>query len=1062
MSKEKKNWAFRAGILLFLILALSAVHAQTPLGINEVFIQNNETDKITNHPIRIPISFEDGKYTAETISSVKIGTLATQVQPTSYYKTGYVRTGIAWVIESLNAGEEKKYTIGEGSSEAFQYNQKINNFLLSGNFKSIVKDIKGKEYAVPIDIDGLNSSNVKLIANGPIVKIIEVTKRHEPIDGGELPYLMTSVVYLTLITGKDYFIADHLLVNSDNLPEDSIASETGGKNNGRIYEDGQHGVIFYDSARIEINTTPENSSVYVLDASYIDPSYLQINSSTSKTFWVMSENAQETLSGMNIGLGVPLTGSFTKQNNYMGGGQALLSRLIVSFGGTITKHPLEEYSIQSGQSLERYNLIDSYFFKEFPDPNAINPDYSFTAPATSYLNGVKGLLNGGDKGIRWGYYDYPVKDMGSAGYYAIFNQEPIETVRFLFSCGKRCANDYITSLRFHLYGAAQLTNNFVGYDPEANPQTNMDYYRSPFFESTNYDPPYDILCDGAYNPKDFIGFCQNATPESHRTDSYGKTNLDYINAYRNAGLGSRIWWHEWTGREPAHLSLGMEGYRYLFTGDPVALFLFKQQADSAAVSPYWYYSNDPQLPHYGGGLTGRARGRALKAVSMAYSITHDSFYKQMADNLIQITINSNRNQQSEGSRGTNPATGENYPVKYYTQTLPHVTNVTKMQPFEQFQISHGLSAAYRDVFGSGDTAVINTIKQIVTDGMFFVWNYAYKTPTNVVNGKPFLNGGNNTVNQGWAGLAKFNILITGQNETQLPPEGINYTYYPGEPQQQMYQGLCNEMRMIGLIRKTDQGFLPSYNQYFEELKNDFLRTWITPKKANPFPNPDTWGINFQSMDDEYLCGLTYFMNIPNAGGISYYQSNEQSIPPGTCVDSDHDGFSTCAGDCSDSNPNTNPGRGETSCTNGTDDNCNGLVDCNDPTCSTAIACSNGGVKYCGDNVIQNPNTYGMEEECDKQAWTNGQNFCTGYLCTPPFTQFANSCTCTESTTIYFNSVTPNTFFEEEAVLLTLNGGGFSTNAKVVIDTTEYTPTTINPSTGIITLSLNGTQTGTIG
>jgi hypothetical protein len=58
-----------------------------------------------------------------------------------------------------------------------------------------------------------------------------------------------------------------------------------------------------------------------------------------------------------------------------------------------------------------------------------------------------------------------------------------------------------------------------------------------------------------------------------------------------------------------------------------------------------------------------------------------------------------------------------------------------------------------------------------------------------------------------------------------------------------------------------------------------------------------------------------------------------------CADADGDGFGATASlccpfagiDCNDSNPNVNPGATEV-CTNGVDDDCDGLIDCNDPNC----------------------------------------------------------------------------------------------------------------------------------
>ena len=99
-------------------------------------------------------------------------------------------------------------------------------------------------------------------------------------------------------------------------------------------------------------------------------------------------------------------------------------------------------------------------------------------------------------------------------------------------------------------------------------------------------------------------------------------------------------------------------------------------------------------------------------------------------------------------------------------------------------------------------------------------------------------------------------------------------------------------------------------------------------------------------------------------------SNE--CPPGTdyilgkcCVDEDNDGYyaenTVCAPlDCDDASPTTYAGALE-DCADGKDNDCDGLIDCNDPSCCTDPACSSSptcsggetcGNGYCGSGETQ--------------------------------------------------------------------------------------------------------------
>jgi len=78
----------------------------------------------------------------------------------------------------------------------------------------------------------------------------------------------------------------------------------------------------------------------------------------------------------------------------------------------------------------------------------------------------------------------------------------------------------------------------------------------------------------------------------------------------------------------------------------------------------------------------------------------------------------------------------------------------------------------------------------------------------------------------------------------------------------------------------------------------------------------------------------------------------------SCNDGDNDGWNTDGGtcgpiDCDDTNPSINPGTME-SCADGVDNDCDGLIDCDDPNCNGDAACPictrEGKGRSCSDNI----------------------------------------------------------------------------------------------------------------
>ena len=138
----------------------------------------------------------------------------------------------------------------------------------------------------------------------------------------------------------------------------------------------------------------------------------------------------------------------------------------------------------------------------------------------------------------------------------------------------------------------------------------------------------------------------------------------------------------------------------------------------------------------------------------------------------------------------------------------------------------------------------------------------------------------------------------------------------------------------------------------------------------------------------------------DCGSCHQDQSSCKTSPPSACNDNDNDGYgnpadSSCANsgtDCNDNNALINPGAAE-NCTDGIDNNCNGLVDTQDPNAiNCPINCTdNDGDSYspdggtcgqidCNDSIASvNPGEFetcddGIDNDC------NGQTDCKDSSC----------------------------------------------------------------------------------
>ena len=124
--------------------------------------------------------------------------------------------------------------------------------------------------------------------------------------------------------------------------------------------------------------------------------------------------------------------------------------------------------------------------------------------------------------------------------------------------------------------------------------------------------------------------------------------------------------------------------------------------------------------------------------------------------------------------------------------------------------------------------------------------------------------------------------------------------------------------------------------------------------------------------DQCVDGSCVFSNVED--GTICDDGNSSTVNDvcsvGVCVgqtDNDGDGYGN--DDCDDSNPNVNPGV-EENCEDGIDNNCNGLIDCEDPSCSEFPTCvppapiPTGGGGFVGGGVVTGPTTECGNDLCE--------------------------------------------------------------------------------------------------
>ncbi len=983
-------WVVRATPLPYLKGGLTAqVGGSPPLGLNQVFIKNNNSFSLSNDLVTIPISFAEGQMLPAQLPNVKIGSYDTQTIATSYYKTGsgtelYVKTAIARVLASTPALTEEILPINVNGSNpgSFTPLPEVGSFLASG-LSATSKDLGGGTYAT-----NFNPSAATLIEDGPVVKVYEFTKDHRPVVGCAttlapscLPYLFSSKFWVTVVKGKPYAEIIHFVDNFGNLAEDSW-------NGSYDYTTGQNGFVFYDQIYFDVNTGTTPSYLHVLDTAYLAPSVKQDVSASSHRFLVMPTNGQQILSAAPYNDGSALA----NPSNYIAAGQGFLTYAVLHIGSAAAPaflDPFEASKVDAGQSLARFNQVSGYWFPEITRPDALDPNFNFATDADAMLTQIAGHVSDPVQGHRMGAFDLgnpSEKDLGQGGYYEHYRQEQIPAQRFLASCNDRCQGKYLNALRFSMYRIGEHVSHAMGMDPAAHPDTTLDNNRSTPFQ-IYASGTFDNGCNNfAWNATDRLGFCNDVNaPATYRQDAQGRGMLLYA-------LGSPSPWisHEWTMNHPTHQTLDYGVRRWQFRGDYAAKFLAVSEGNDDAV--IYRYVRSRFCPsgaalHACNNPMGepRAPGRALVNLTKIFSITGNPIYQQAINDTIAIVDNT-RDRSPVGSHGQSPVTGEDYPVKYFHTYNQADTSINPpdtarwIQPFHEAQIDHGLAAAYFDAVT--DPGTITAIRNSLTDQLFFFYTYAIKQPTEVKNVTPALNG-QGTILEGQGGIATYNRLY---NQNQVPAAQVtDYTLYSYDPNAQIFPGLCEATRAAVALGVSGAG---TYEQKFRDL---FDKTFIYPSwpfQAGPAFNYFWyWGVQLSHLADTEQCGLRFAANLPLAT-----ESNTQ----GTDNDTDH--YTFYNGDCNDNTASVNPGGGgyapggNENCSDNIDNNCNGQVDCNDRLCFGSAACA--ARTYCGDNQVNNPNSYGVAEQCDIRALQgSGVNTCAAALCIPAGISLTQGCAC---------------------------------------------------------------------
>lgn len=981
------------------------------VGLNEVFVKEENGIARINEIARIPLGFGPNEIPASQINSMRmvpnfrIGNIPTQLHVTSFWKgTGNARTGAASVLVTLAPGEVKTYPIylnNPTSQPPFTMHPSVQNALNSGQIKFIVEDI-----VTPVNgwYEGIVPPlyQMELIRDGPVERIYRAHIKNLPVvtsvqlcpqtPGDPKCSFFEEDVYLTITSGKPYIGVQSIIANWRKLDDQTWTwIPPGPSSPGHFdYSIGQLGKIFYKYIKMSVNTGSQNVNAYFPHIQYLIPSSMNQLSPTQIEFFIMPQNAQQILMvpPYNEFPNIPNAANHIDSRQRFYGGD-----IILSFDSSTNNYDPLFYNhlINGGTSLQRWNLVHP----EVPDPNSIRPNTNFVADAQNFFNYWFGQVTGPTWGHRWGTYMVGHTKLGTcAGCKDVGHFWPTNFWRYMFSCGSGyCQDEYIKIDKFMAYGLVQTATYLKGYNP-------LDHFPNTVFP---------LNCITTSWP-DQLGECNFdiQTPNAFRIDTQGR---DIDTYYCNSeGCG-----HGWATPDPAFQIMSDVPFFYMFTGDP----LFYDLADDNGKWISTIMAKDEAIY----GLYTRYQGKGLLTTVNAYLINPNNWYKKVLDHLI-LLLRNNIDTNTVSPFGNHPLTGDPLPVGYFKSltyagqggaSVGCATGLPPSPPEQIFgsdcvvaqgwqlyiDLAQGVAQAYEHALTN--TTSIQSAETMMDLNLNFMMNFMYKHYDEVKNAVsayssfwasipmsnfmfwcpgspnyspslPFTPSWCNNpppnwayipITQGHGGFTAIRLVIVSPCGTPQNPTGCQ-----GNPPTtcciwnnlQAQPWINNSLGTIPLTTHTQHmtykqdvtldnlGGACSMVMYYDNLDPAKKAAYLAKQRTlyNTIIKPGT--------------GRGFFYNLMQSTGTSLADVDlwcapkllsqlpnalEQACPDN---DADNDGATSCAGDCQPNNPAVGIHVADENCFDGIDNNCNQLIDCNDLDCFGIAQCkhtSQGGSSATG-------------------------------------------------------------------------------------------------------------------